>query len=103
MLASYAVFTWRVATFSALKGSYLSPALPAYAILAGLGLDRARGAARTAARGLLAAFAAAVFAIFWSGGLAPLPIDPATAYLLAHSDPPTQRVYDFFVRGAGGP
>ena len=35
-LAAYAAFTYRVATLSALKGTYLSPGGPAFAILAAI-------------------------------------------------------------------
>jgi hypothetical protein len=40
---------------------------------------------------------AAVAALFWIGGLAPLSLNPAAFYLAAYNDPPTQRVYDYFV------
>lgn len=102
-LASYVGFTWRVATVSALKGSYLSPGLPAFALLAGAGFDRAIAAGRRAAAAswtALAGFALAVTATFWVGW-APLPIDPASAYLLVYRDAAAERVYEFFA--AGGP
>lgn len=100
-LASYVLFTWRVATSSALKGSYLSPGLPAFALLAGWGFDRVARAgrrARLAMAAALIAFVATVSAVFWVGW-APLPIDPASAYLLVYRDAPTDRVAAFFLGG----
>lgn len=101
-LLAYGVFTWRVATFSALKGSYLSPSLLPFCVLAGAGCERllALGrVARAALVGLLAIFVATATAIFWVGWLAPLPFNPGTFYLRAYSDAATERVYDFFVGG----
>lgn len=100
-LASYVVFTWRVATFSALKGSYLSPSMLPFCVLAGAGCERllARGhrLARAALASLLGVFVTTAMAIFWVGWLAPLPFNPGTFYLRVFSDPATRRVTDFFM------
>jgi hypothetical protein len=100
-LASYVVFTWRVATFSALKGSYLSPSMLPFCVLAGAGCDRLVAGGRRIARAALAVlvgvYVATAMAIFWVGWLAPLPFNPGTFYLRAFSDASTRRVTDFFM------
>lgn len=99
-LTSYVLFTWRVATYSALKGVYLSPALLPFCVLVGVGCDRAAAHGRTAARAvavLVLAFVVSVCVVFWEGGLAPRRLNIAHAYLLAHTDEATLRVYEYFV------
>lgn len=105
-LASYAAFTATVATFSALKGSYLSPALTAFALFAGLGADalaRTGRHARRAVRAFAFLLPAAVITAFWLGGLSPLRLNPAVAYVATYVDEPTRRVFDFFVGSAETP
>jgi 4-amino-4-deoxy-L-arabinose transferase-like glycosyltransferase len=105
-LAAYVVFTRQVATWSALKGTYLSSATPAFAIFVGLGIDRLASTGRRARLALgagLALVAALVSASFWVGWLAPLPFDPAAAYRLVYTDPATERVISYFLPGSGRP
>jgi hypothetical protein len=99
-LASYGAFTWRVATFSALKGTYLSPSILPWCVFAGAGCDRLAshgGAARAALAALVAGFVVTVTAIYWVGWLAPLPFNPGAYYPNAWSDGATERVTDFFL------
>jgi hypothetical protein len=99
-LATYVVFTYRVATYSAIKGTYLSPGLAPFCLFAGLGLDRFARRGRRAAGGvavLLGIYVASVLAIFWSGWLAPTQRNDAFFHIRAHSDAATQRVTRFFI------
>lgn len=101
-VASYVAFTYRVATFSALKGSYLSPALLAFAILSAVGLDATAGWTRhagKAVRSFMLCFIVAATAISWVGWLAPLIFNPADYYIRAYRNAATQCVYEFFVKG----
>ena len=101
-LASYVGFTYRVATYSALKASYMSPALPAFAVFAALGMARvaAHGRAVAAVVGAFALlFVGSVTAIFWSGWLAPMVLNPAHFYVRAYADEPTWRVFEHFGLG----
>ena len=101
-VAAYAMFTYRVATFSALKGSYLSPGVPAFAVLAGLGFDWAAHRLqwfRTLRAVFLGFFVLTSTAISWSGGLAPMRANPADFYIRVYSDEPSRRVYEYFVVG----
>lgn len=101
-LASYVGFTYRVATYSALKASYLSPALPTFAVFAALGMARvaAQGRAAAAAVGAFALlFVGSVTAIFWSGWLAPMAANPARFYVRGYADEPTWRVFEYFGLG----
>jgi len=103
-LAAYLLFTRQVATWSALKGTYLSSATSAFAIFAGIGIDRLASLGRGAAIAITAGLALAaglVSAVFWIGWLAPLPFEPALAYRLVYTDPPTERVIEFFLPDAG--
>jgi len=105
-LGGYVAFTYRNATTAVLKGSYLSPAVASLVLCAGVGFERLERRSRRAAVGtrcFFAAFVTAVVAIFWSGGLAPKTLGPAAFYRKVYTDAPTERVYDFFVRGGGGP
>jgi hypothetical protein len=99
-LGSYVAFTWRVATLSALKATYLSAGVPAFVLFAALGAERL-GRHSTLATGVLATavvgFVLSVATLFWVGGLAPLPYQPALAYRLVYTDAPTERVLDVFV------
>ncbi len=100
-LVAYAAFTYRVATLSALKGTYLSPGVPAFAILAGLGFDlagRFRAELRALTSVFLVLFVLTSTAISWIGWLAPMHANPADFYIRAYSDEPSRRVYDYFVR-----
>jgi 4-amino-4-deoxy-L-arabinose transferase-like glycosyltransferase len=99
-LATYVGFTYRVATYSAIKGTYLSPGLVPFALFAALGLDLASDLgriARACAWGFLGFFVASVLAISWSGWLAPTEFNPAFVYLRTHRDAATQRVARFFM------
>lgn len=99
-LASYLGFTYRVATYSAIKGTYLSPGLLAFALFAAHGLDvlsrRSRGF-EGAVRVLLVIYVAAVLMSFWSGWLAPTEINHAYSHLRGHWDVPTERVVRVFL------
>lgn len=100
-LAAYLGFTYRVATSSALKGTYLSPAVVPFALFAAVGCDTLARRARCLARGMgvfFMAFVLTVTAVFWIGWLAPRRLNPADLYLRVYSDPPTRRVYRYFVR-----
>jgi 4-amino-4-deoxy-L-arabinose transferase-like glycosyltransferase len=99
-LTSYIAFTWRIATLSALKGTYLSAGVPAFVLFAALGAERiarrstlATGVVATAVAG----FVISVASLFWVGGLAPLAIQPALAYRLVYSDAATERVLEVFL------
>ncbi|NRA03841.1 MAG: glycosyltransferase family 39 protein [Myxococcales bacterium] len=101
-LAAYAGFTYRIATLSALKGTYLSPGVPAFAVLAGLGFDllgRQRAALSALAAAFLTVFVLASTAISWIGWLAPMQVNPADFYIRAYSDEASRRVYEYFVLG----
>jgi hypothetical protein len=106
-LASYVAFTRSVATYSVLKGTYLSPGVVAFTVWAALGLDELarRGAgARRAVAAIVAAFAACVSVTFWHGGIAPMKVNPADWYVRAHTDAPTQRTFRLLVgREPGAP
>lgn len=99
-LVAYIGFTWQVATATALKGTYLSPGVVAFALLAAVGCDqfaRTSRAARGGVHAMLAVLVVTVVAIFWSGWLAPLRLNPAGLYLRPYSDAATERVYEYFV------
>lgn len=99
-LAAYVTFTHSVATYSVLKGTYLSTAVPAFTIFAALGLDRVAGrgaAARRAVALLLGVFVLSSAAILWHGWLAPPRVNPADFYLRAYSDAPSERAFRYFV------
>ncbi|MDB4433169.1 glycosyltransferase family 39 protein [bacterium] len=101
-VASYVAFTYRVATFSVLKGTYLAPGLVPFALFAGIGFDALAARGEWASRLLrvfLAVFVLAVVCISWSGWLAPQKVNPAQLYLQAYSDAPSQRVFEYFVEG----
>jgi len=98
-LASYVAFTREVATYSALKGTYLSAAVTSFVVFAALGLERVAASSRIlrgAVAVLLAGFALTVTLTFWYGGLAPMRVNPADFYLQSYSDPPTLRAFRFF-------
>ncbi len=98
-LASYVAFTREVATLSALKGSYLSPAVTGFALFTAVGLDLVAARWRAAAQlvaGVLAGFALCVVLIFWQPGIAPMRVNPADFYLRDYSDPPSLRAFRFF-------
>jgi len=98
-LAAYVGFTWKVATFSALKGSYLSPALLPFCLLAGIGCDAlVRAAPRIAGRAvaLLVAVFVTTSAIAFVAGPRSFPLDPAALYVQSYSDASIERVYRFF-------
>jgi len=100
MLGAYVAFTHAVATFSVLKGTYLSAATTAFVIFASVGLDRAarRGAwARRAVSGTVLAFVLSSSAISWYGWLATPTLNPADYYLRAYTDEPTERAFRYFV------
>jgi len=99
-LAAYVAFSRAVATESVLKGTYLSSAVPAFAIFAAVGLDdlaRRSRAARRAVAALLGVFVLSVGAILWHGWLAPPRINPADLYLRTYTDAPTERAFRYFV------
>jgi 4-amino-4-deoxy-L-arabinose transferase-like glycosyltransferase len=101
-LAAYVGFTWKVATFSALKGSYLSPALLPLCLLAGIGCDALARAGPAIARGavaLLVAVFVTTSTIAFTAGPRSFPLDPATLYVQSYSDAAIDRVYRFFVQG----
>ncbi len=102
---SYVLFTYRVAAFTALKGTYLSSGTVAFALFVALGIERVEQLGefvQGSLRGFLGIFVVAVTAIFWSGGLAPLPANPAHFYLTAYKDAPTLKTFRFFVGGDRG-
>jgi len=98
-LGSYVAFTREVATYSALKGTYLSPAVTGFAVFAALALDvvaKASRGLRAGVAALLVAFALTVTVTFWQGGVAPMRVNPADFYLRSYSDPPTLRAFRYF-------
>ena len=99
-LAGLLTLTYKVATFSVLKGSLLSPAVAPFAIWAGVGCCAAgrRGIAEArAVLGFVAFFIATVVAIFWVGWLASTGVSPAVFSVMAYTDPPTDRVLQYFL------
>jgi hypothetical protein len=101
-LASYVFFTAKVATFSTLKGTLLAPSALPFLLVASVGLDLLARAGRRAAAlavALVVALVLATSAILWVGWLAPNYVSAAVYYVRVYNDAPTQRVYDYFVRG----
>lgn len=99
-LSAYVAFTHSVATYSVLKGTYLSGAVPAFVLFAAAGLDvvgRRRLAARRIAGGLVLSLVLSSSAILWYGWLAPPRVNPADLYLRAYSDEATERAFRYFV------
>jgi 4-amino-4-deoxy-L-arabinose transferase-like glycosyltransferase len=99
-LATYTAFVLRVATNSALKGSYLSPGFVAFVVSTGIGLEtlaRLRPSANACVRALVVTFVVSVTAISWVGWLAPMPLNPADWSIRAYRDAATLRVYELFV------
>jgi hypothetical protein len=99
-LASYVAFTRAVPTYGALKGTYLSPALTSFVVATAAGLDqlaRRDARLRATAAGLVGALALATTVVFWHGGLAPMRVNPADLVLRHYSDPPTLRIFRYFI------
>jgi len=99
-LAGFLTLTYKVATFSVLKGALLSPGVAAFAIWAGVGCDvasRRSVALARSVRGFAAFFIATALAIFWVGWLASTGVSPAVFAVQAFSDPPTQRTLQYFL------
>lgn len=98
-LGSYVAFTREVATYSALKGIYLSAAVTSLVLFAALSLDQLARSSRVllgVVACLLASFTLTVVVTFWYGGLAPMRVNPADFYLQSYSDPPTLRAFEYF-------
>ena len=67
LFAAWLAQVWLVPVYSAVKASYLLPALLAFALALAAGLDGLRGAARAAARAALLAIGAFQVFLFWYG------------------------------------
>lgn len=98
--AGYLAFTYRVATTTALKGSYFSPALLAFGVFVAVGSERIAAIGRAGAvavNAIVSSFALVTLVVFWGGGFNPRRVNSARFYLEAYKDHPTWHAYYFFV------
>lgn len=96
LLAGFVVQSWLLPYYSAVKASYLLPALLPFALLLALGTASLPGGARAAARAALLAYAlAAGWATRWGWWEAPRPEAPAAALPAAPEGSPQATVYAY--------